>query len=175
MTEISSSKFSPDFWVGLDPDLRCHDDNLMAIYQYWQTKRGSRRMPRRNDIDPIELRAQLGNIVLIDVEHDPLRLRYRLIGTKITEVMSRDSTGKYYDEIYPPDLLGNIYESFQWIIDNKAPLRTHGEAFYPDKNFYLYETLNLPLSEDDSTVNMVLGGLMFHMKSSHEAPLSIPT
>jgi hypothetical protein len=164
LTEISPHVLTPDFWVGLDPDLRCHDDKLLVIHQYWLAKRGSRRMPSRSDIDPIELRSQLGNIVMIDVEHDPLRLRYRLIGTGITEVMARDSTGKYYDEIYPAELLEKIYESFRWIIDNKAPLRTHGEAFYPDKNFYLYEALNLPLSDDDQTINMVLGSLTFRMK-----------
>jgi hypothetical protein len=157
VTEPRQRLTTPDFWVGLDPDLNCHDETLMGLYRYWQEKCGTRRMPSRRDIDPLELQPHLGNVVLIDVEHDPLRLRYRLVGTKITDVMERDSTG-------------SIYESFEWMIDNRTPLRTHGEAFYPDKNFYVYETLNLPLSDDDETINMVLGGLVFHLKSSIEAP-----
>jgi hypothetical protein len=166
LTETDHQGSTPDFWVGLDPDLNCRDDSLSAIHQYWLTKRAARRMPSRDDIDPVELGPHLGNIVLIDVEHDPLRLRYRLIGTKITEAMARDSTGKYYDKIYSDELLENIYESFRWIIDNKKPVRTYGEAFYPDRDYYVYETLNLPLSNDDEAVNMVLGCLVFHRKSS---------
>lgn len=119
-------------------------------------------MPSRQDFDPVELRDHLGSLILIDVAHAPLRLRYRLIGTQITTLMRRDNTGRYYDEIYQPELLEAIYDSFRWIIDHRAPLRSHGEAFYPDKNFYSYETLNLPLSEDGDTVNMVLGELIFH-------------
>jgi hypothetical protein len=159
---------TPNFWVGMDRDLQCRDPSLLALHDYWQDKRSHRQIPSRKDIDPVELGPHLGNTILIDVENEPLRLRYRLIGTRITEVMGRDSTGKYYDEIYPVELLESIYDSFRWIIDNKAPLRTHGEAFYPDKNFYAYETLNLPLSDDGELVNMVFGGLVFHLKSSFE-------
>jgi hypothetical protein len=148
----------------VDPDLRFVDPRPQRLLDYWRTKRGTRAMPGRGDIDPTELREHLGNLLLIDVEHAPLRLRYRLLGTRITELMQRDNTGKYYDEIYGPDLLEAIYESFRWIFENRAPLRTHGEAFYPDKNFYAYEVLNLPLSHDGETIDMVLGELIFHLK-----------
>ncbi|MBL6952396.1 MAG: PAS domain-containing protein [Alphaproteobacteria bacterium] len=155
---------SQDFWVNIDPDLECRDPTLLAVRRYWDEKRGQRVMPSRGDIDPMDIVGHLGNIVLIDVERAPFRLRYRLIGTEITEVMQRDSTGKYYDEIYPPELLEKIYASFHWIFANKAPLRTHGEAFYPDRNIYGYETLNLPLSNDGEVINMILGVLAFHLK-----------
>jgi hypothetical protein len=155
---------SQDFWVNLDPDLDCSDPTLLAVHRYWDEKRGRRHMPSRNDIDPLDLGRHLGSIILIDVEHAPFRLRYRLIGTTATETMQRDSTGKYYDEIYSPELLEKIYASFHWMITHKAPLRTHGEAFYPDRNFYDYEALNLPLLNDDEVINMVLGVLVFNLK-----------
>jgi len=161
---------TPDMWVNVDPTLDFWDPRPKELLAYWQHKRGPRRMPRRQDIDPIELRQHVGNLVLIDVEHAPLRLRYRLIGTTITTAMERDSTGKYYDEIYPATLRESIYESFRWIIANRAPLRTFGQAFYPDKNFYDYETLNLPLSDDDDIVTMVLGELVFHRGRRGAAP-----
>jgi len=78
--------------------------------------------------------------------------------------MQRDSTGKYYDELYSPELLAQIETSFRWLIEHKAPLRASGEAFYPDKNFYRYEVINLPLAEDGENVDMVLGELIFHLK-----------
>ncbi len=131
-----------DLLVHIDPDLECRDPMLLAIHRYWDKKRGQRAMPSRGDIDPIDLGRNLGNIILVDVENAPFRLRYRLIGTAITNVMQRDSTGKYYDEIYSPELLSNINASFYWMFEHKAPLRTYGEAFYPDRNIYDYETLN---------------------------------
>ena len=155
---------SRDFWVNIDPELECSDPTLLAVHRYWDEKRGQRRMPSRRDIDPLDIGRHLSNIILIDVEQAPFRLRYRLIGTTITEVMGRDSTGKYYDEIYAPELLDKIYASFHWMIEHMAPLRTYGEAFYPDKDIYGYEALNLPLSNDGEVINMVFGALVFSLK-----------
>ena len=152
----------PPFWVGLDEKLDCQDPDAFRLLEYWQSKRSGDLLPGRKDVSPFELKSLLGNVVLIDVERKPLRLRYRLLGTNITRAMGRDSTGKYYDEIYSPELLSEILKSFQWIIENRQPLRTYGEAFYPDKNFYKYEALNLPLASDGENVDMILAGLYFH-------------
>lgn len=155
---------SEDLWVNLDPDMVCRDPLLLELHRYWDSKRNGRRFPSRRDIDPAEIPRYLGNVFLIDVSHEPLRLRYRLLGTRITDVMRRDSTGKFYDEIYAPDLLEAIYRSFHWMFENGQPLRTHGENYYPDRNFYTYEALNLPLSANSETIDMVFGGLVFHPK-----------
>ena len=154
---------APIFWANLDPQVQARDPRLFELLGYWNRIRGSRAMPRRADIRPEDIPTLLPNIILIDVVPEPLRLRYRLIGTDITKTMQRDSTGRYYDEIYAPDLLEQIYGTFRYLLAHKAPLRTFGPAFYPDKNFYSYETLNLPLSEDGAAINMVLGMLVFHV------------
>ena len=43
---------------------------LLRGYDYWETKRGSRSMPARADIDPIEMKAFLPHVVLMDVLRD---------------------------------------------------------------------------------------------------------
>jgi len=106
-----------------------------------------------------------GITLLIDVQAQPLRLRYRLIGTAIVQAMQRDNTGAWYDELYGPELLEEIYAGFRWILAHRAPLRTYGQAFYPDRRFYRYEVLNLPLSTDGQAIDMVLGELLFTLQS----------
>lgn len=155
---------APDLWVGLDPELRFEDPRPLKLLAWWQGKRKGGRLPARRDVEPTELKEHLGNLVLIEVERAPLRMRYRLIGSAITRAMQRDSTGKYYDELYGPEVLAQTEASFRWLIEHKAPLRASGEAFYPDRNFYRYEVLNLPLADDGETVDMVLGELIFHLK-----------
>lgn len=164
--ESASPKSSPNFWVDTDPGLCFRNSKPLELLRYWEDKRGTRPMPARTDIDPLELITHMGSLILIEVQHAPLRLRYRLIGTNITTVMERDATGKYYDELYSDELLPQIYDRFHWILAHKAPLRTHGRAYYPNKNFYEYETLNLPLSDDGETVNMVLGELVLQIAST---------
>jgi len=55
-------------------------------------------MPRRGDLDPIEIPLLLPNIMLVDVE-EPRRFRYRLIGTDCTQSHGFDATGRYLDEV----------------------------------------------------------------------------
>lgn len=152
----------PEMRVNLDPGLNFQDGRLSELVRYWQDKRGNRPMPSRLDVVPAELTRFLGDIILVDIEQ-PLRLRYRLVGSNITATMQRDQTGRYFDEIYEPALCERVTESYRWVIAQLKPLRTFGAAFYPDKHFYNYETLLLPLSADGRQVNMVLGGLVFHL------------
>ncbi len=160
---------TPDFWARFDPDMQCKDASLLAIYNYWESKRAGRLFPSRSDIDPADLVPHLGHMVLVDVEYEPFRLHYRLIGSTITTMMRRNATGLYYDELYSPDILASIYSSYRWMIANKRPTRTYGEPVIGDRAAYhIHEALNLPLSSDGETIDKVLGALAFHRKEKPE-------
>lgn len=146
-------------WVNIDPDLKFDEPALGELLAYWQGKRRGRPMPARGDIDPLDLPGHMGHLCLIDVELAPRRLRYRLLGSVVTEALGRDMTGRYFDEIYADDALADANRALEWIIEQRAPLRSHGRVLYKDKSHYRYETLNLPLSEDGETVNMIFGEL----------------
>ena len=153
-------------WLNLDPDLQFDDPRLADLLRYWDEKRGDRPMPARRDIDPIELRSHLGRLSLVDLEYDPFRLRYRLIGTNITETLGRDMTGRYFDEIYPPNILSDTLAAYGWMTENKKPLRGFGNALCAEKSMFEFEILNLPLSEDGTRVNMVLGEIIFSLRGA---------
>src|ERR1051325_9903462 len=70
---------------------------LVALYRYWDGKRGARAMPARRDLDPSEIVRLLPHIYMVDVQSDPLRFRYRLIGTAIVNLLGRDYTGRMVD------------------------------------------------------------------------------
>jgi len=148
-------------WVNSDPELRFVDQRLDELLQYWLDKRGRRLMPTRQDIDPLDIIPHLTRLHFIDIEYDPFRLRYRMIGTSTTETLGRDMTGRYFDEIYPPQILADALTAYTWMVENKRPLRQFGNAIYADKSMYDFEILNLPLSNDGVQVNTVLGELIF--------------
>jgi len=69
------------------------------LHKYWRSKAGAQgSVPRRSDIDPTELPDLLPNLMLVDVERNPLRFRYRLVGTRIVDFAYHDFTGMYLDE-----------------------------------------------------------------------------
>ena len=81
-------------------------EELRQLRAYWAGKCGpDGRLPRRADIDPLDMRFALGHLILTDVEPGTQpRYRHRLIGTHIVERAGYDATGRYLDEIPETEL-----------------------------------------------------------------------
>lgn len=143
----------------LDPELRCESQALSLTLSIWNTIRDGREMPARRDIDPVALpRNLLPHLLLVDVLREPaLRFRWRLIGTGITNTLGRDSTGRYWDELYDAETHAEISSAVQWVIRHRRPLRSVGRAPLPERSFLHSENLNLPLSSDGAAIDMILG------------------
>jgi len=148
-------------FVVMDPDLGFVHPLPRRLVALWRARLGAGTLPARTGFDPVLMREHLGHLFLVDIEGPLIRLRWRLIGSRITSLMQRDSTGRYFDELYPAEIMSTVLETYRWVIEQQRPLRTHGRAFYPDRQMYDYETLLLPLSNDGARVDMVLGELHF--------------
>ena len=159
-------------WLNIDPELQFIDPLPVDLLHYWEGKRRDRLMPMRRDIDPVKLKVHLGNLALIDVEYGPLRLRYRLIGTTITQTLGRDMTGRYLDEIYPPNILADAITAYMWTTENQKPLRFFGNVRYANKSMVEFEAVNLPLSEDGSRVNIWFRPNWFSGSTNRKGALS---
>lgn len=151
------------------PDLT--DPRLAALYAYWDGKRNGRGMPRRADLDPIEMRAWLGNLLLIDVTPDG-RFVYRLYGTRFVDSFGLDMTGRYVDEL-PADQRERVrsdYEAVRTTVQPRARLYTalfdaspaalrQAAARVPrTPQVVTWERLVLPLGEAAAGVTMLLVG-----------------
>ncbi|MEP6145875.1 MAG: PAS domain-containing protein, partial [Nisaea sp.] len=69
------------------------------MFQFWKQKSGGRKAPARNDFDVPELLPWLPHLMLSDLLHDGTDIRFRVIGTWITEQFGRDDSGKTASEI----------------------------------------------------------------------------
>lgn len=140
----------------LDPSLHFVARSLQSALKLWRGKCGGNGLPSRQDFSVDDLAPYLGSIALIDVEHAPLRYRYRLIGTNITSMVQRDMSGIYLDEIYPPDAYENVTRSFAYILENREPVRGFGSVAHALKGHVNVEVLDAPLSSDGQTINMIM-------------------
>src|SRR5262245_25491937 len=93
----------------VDPTLSFADPSLRKLASTWQEYAASGRIPDRTVFGPEALHALgvLPSVMLVDVvpgaDENAVRFRYRLVGTAIVAVSGRDSTGKFFDELYAPD------------------------------------------------------------------------
>jgi hypothetical protein len=146
------------FSYTFDPDLG-DSPKFRDLFAYWERKRGTRAMPTRADIDPIELKTHLGHLVLVEVLPGPQRFRFRLAGTKVVEAYGRDSTGKTVDEVFAgtdPVAYRFLLEIFGTVVERRAILRVRGPVRPPRQMLRNTDALLLPLDAGDGTVGMIL-------------------
>jgi len=130
---------------------------IRQLHAYWQEMRGTRLMPARTDIDPSAIKPLLPHIVIADVFHEPLRVRYRLVGTAVAERARFDFTGTWLHEVEfgePKDWIA-LYEIF---VREKRPLFDRSEIPFedPERPPQPYEFCMLPLSADGTIVTGML-------------------
>jgi two-component system, chemotaxis family, chemotaxis protein CheY len=74
---------------------------MRALYDAWDSARGSAPMPARDVLADWRLDAPGGfaeSLALVEVEQPGSRLRYRHVGTALAKKLGRDPTGKCVDE-----------------------------------------------------------------------------
>ncbi|MGH7034773.1 MAG: PAS domain-containing protein [Stellaceae bacterium] len=139
------------------------DPILAAAFQYWQGKRGERRMPRRGDIEPSEIVPLLPNLLIIEVLGGGKRQRYRLVGTAIVEAFGVEFTGKYLDQVFSREQLRGHVENYRIIAREKCTLLLSRRYRSPVAGAELIcHRLIMPLSEDGRAVNQMLTAMSFH-------------
>jgi hypothetical protein len=157
MVEQSASK-APRYPVRSVPlDLASADDkNFHFLIEYWQRKHVGGRLPGRSLIDPAELKPVLAQILLVDVEREPLDFRYRLAGTLTYDIFGFDLTGRRVRDIPPPDWGEMVWQSMAEVVRTRAPQYVRLDFTTTEGNVRSYRVLRLPLAEDGQTVDCLL-------------------
>ena len=144
------------------------DKGLAFLLAYWDSRRGDRACPARSDIDPIDMKAVLPNVFLIDVLHGPLRFRFRLVGTGVVKRRRRDDTGRMLDDLEHVDMREVMRGQFKQAVVRSRPVCYENVFPLPSHKQLAFRSLLLPLSRDGQTVDMLLGGMGFDVPMARE-------
>ncbi len=136
---------------------------LIRLYDYWLSKSEEGRIPSRAQIDPLDVPDLLSIIFLIDVIEGcgGPEFRFRLVGSKITEVAGQDPTGQNLTSFYDAKNLENMIAIYGDVASRGEPFVNDGSAPFANKDYIRVVRLLLPLSEDGNRVDMILGCLFF--------------
>ncbi|HEX6980222.1 MAG TPA: PAS domain-containing protein [Alphaproteobacteria bacterium] len=134
---------------------------LRELYDYWHRVRGARDVPLRSDIDPLDMRGVLGHVVLFDVERDPIRFRYRLVGTELARVRGVDLTGRYIDEVSIFSAHDAIIRFYTRVVTEPCIGLQRGPDTLFDARVGCMFRLSLPMSSDGRAIDMILGGFEY--------------
>ncbi len=143
----------------LPTDLAALHPSARALLTYWESIHPTGALPGRQHFDPAAVVPLLPNIVLVEVERDPWRFRYRLVGSRVDAVNGKPLTGQWLDVAYAdhPRAAVLLNEYVQVVETARPTWRRSEPSVAPEASCKIIEVLRLPLAADGKTVDMILG------------------
>jgi hypothetical protein len=143
-----------------DPDdlVACGaNEKIRQAYAYWRSVHPPDVLPGRQHIDPLRLGRLLPLVWLIDVQREPFRLRYRLVGTEIVTLLGREVTGLWLDEAHPDlDSHASYLGRAQAVVNDHIPNWRYGRPnLWQHDTYTTVQNLIMPLASDGRTVDML--------------------
>lgn len=110
-------------------------------------------MPARADIDPADIKALLPQIILARIEHNPLRVKYSVLGTASAEAAGFDYTGRYLDELtFDSEIDTDWPAIYRELVQEKQPIA--GTCLFRTASIDRpYRVAVFPLSRDGDVVD----------------------
>ena len=127
----------------------------LAIQQLWDEKRRNTRLAARADFSIDELRPLLGRLILVDILPE-LDVFYRLYGTRCSELLGQELTGKRLSDLQPPELRTLIRAEYAEVVADRRPMVFRQTRAHGDRGAHVVEHTLLPLSHGGETVDQVL-------------------
>ena len=126
-----------------------------AARSHWNRIRAGRPMPSRADLDPVDIPGLLPFTILVEVLRGPLDFRYRLLGTALDRIVSRNYKGVRFSDIPHIEKGGKLWSDHETVCRTCAPLLSAVDYVGPDQFVGELRHGLFPLSSDGSAVNMI--------------------
>ena len=122
--------------------------SVEAGFDYWTSLLDVRRFPSRREIDPTAIPRQLLKISLIDVSHDPLDFRIRLVGQHVRDRMGAMAGKRVVETVRPDQGLQNLLDRYSRCVQEARPIRSlfRFRSLIPPHDETWVEAVSCPLS-----------------------------
>lgn len=136
------------------------DSSVRQFMELWLDAHRDGRPPGKEFFDPLRLHFLLGSLSLLEVQREPLRFRYRLVGTDIVQRLGVELTGKWLEDHPDPGIRHFLLQGAAMVYRDArpiychAPLRTLGQD-------WLLEVVAVPLLGPDDSIAYIASGQSF--------------
>ena len=140
---------------------------LHGLLRYWRGIHRDGRLPGRPDFDPAAHALLLPNLTLVEVHRDPLRFRYRLLGSRVDTVLGQNLTGRWLDRHYGDGCA--VLQQYVEVVEAKQPFWRRGVPHLsPVARCATIGVLRLPLARDGERVDMVVSASIYFDETGRE-------
>lgn len=146
-------------------DIHCIlEPQLRDVFIYWQGKRTGTRPPPRNQLDPVvDIPRLAPDLFLVETAASLADFRIRLYGSALVEGFGEDRTGRRLGDLTHVENHGDVIQGYWQVYESGTPLYTPRRTVSTLQDYCAYSRLLLPLSVDGRRIDMILGGIVFHL------------
>lgn len=147
------------------------EPDLIRLLDYWRDKRGSRPMPMREDIDPLDIPWALPRLSLLDYDPDS-GFRYRLAGGEVSQVFGHGNLkGLTFRDLLSPEGAEIVEERWLPIVTQRSVCCMKGMVYLAAEQTPIGERIVLPLADDPAgPVTSVLAMTICHWMNGEVPP-----
>jgi hypothetical protein len=141
---------------------------LRALAQQWAAARGQRRMPAFRDIDPVGIGRHLRYVWAWKYDRAGEDFTGRLAGEEIDRAFGKSLRGMQMAEFYTPDVYAVVFPRHHRVVTEPSFFHGTGMVFARMGYTMSGERIGLPLAEDGSTGDGIIGGTFYSALPSPE-------
>lgn len=156
--------------TGLDDPLA--SDAGRALMRFFHERTGGKRLLKRSDFSPTDIKEYLTNIVIMDMVYGEDGLvcdgRIRVMGTNVATYYG-EYTGRLISE-HPTDTGERFVMGALAAVASKGPVIGRADQSSPDKSRLSVKTCWIPIINDDGEITQILGHIQLFRLSGEPVP-----
>lgn len=131
---------------------------IRQLAAYWNELRGAKPIALKKEFDPSRVTALLPYLLITEYHFNPLRLRYRLVGTEQVRHVGEDFTGKWLHEtLWDPRYIEVWLAAVGEMIETRQPVFGRDSLLWTDGKIKECEWAVFPLTIDGNTISYSVG------------------
>lgn len=136
----------------------------MRLMAFWWDRRASRRFPSVEDFDPEELSDVWTHCFTLAPQEPCDQSAFQYIGDTIAAASGLTESEITVDRVSKNSLLDHATRNVGDVLAQQVPVIRSGEFVNEDGETVMYRSILLPLSQDQKTVDCVVGGARCKIK-----------
>ncbi|WP_077961958.1 PAS domain-containing protein [Ensifer adhaerens] len=128
------------------------------LFRYWNTIRGKRELPRRDELEPSDIRTLLPNLFILERDRSA-GISFRLAGTQVCALFGQELRGRQFGMLWLGSQAAKTQRITGQVMTHRVPLVLSAKGRTADAREVDIETLLLPLASREGESDRVLGAL----------------
>lgn len=127
---------------------------IALVQKHWEGLRNGRRFPSRAEIDPTAFYGALPYVSVLQYQHEPYRIQFRLVGNEVGRLYGQSVQGRFIDEMeWDPQDIVDTCHIYDRLYREAVPLFGLSYTNFEAKADRVFEWAAFPLSDDGERIS----------------------